>query len=973
MRLTTKLLLAHWRRHWLRTLLAVAALVTSVAMVIVVVGGYDVAMARATAAAGRAAKALGDYDLVAISGSPQQAQARRWRMGAAAPDPALGQDLLAWLAAQPGVKARLDCCQAQVEARSLGAMFQYAMYRPGELMTCPLYAMPTGKTPYPLAEGAWPGGDADEVVVDRTVARMARCGLGEPFQLAATTGRHQVKVAGILDTPGGLRGLAGIYVTPALFERLTGQGVRVNRIWIDLADDQDVESFTERLVAQGDRLRSPVRVETPADYQAEAMRWASMPARSAMGFFPLLRDVEMNLAILTAMFIVFATFSMGLRERSRQLAMLRAIGMTRRQMMGLVMAEAMVLATVGWAGGLIAGQVLMDRSLAAMPGLGQQDLSLHAGLWAGMGAIVAYGATFLAAALPTLLAVRKRPLDVMSGAPLTRASRAPRWLPVIALPLILANPVIVHTSLVTDRTALRTVLPLGLLAAIVGFAMLLPALVAMCQGLFARAAALVFRLDHRLLSKQLAANVWRTVGCTSALMVALGLFVTIQIWGQSMMVPFLVSSRSPDAVATVFPDGVPADKLDAVAALDGVRSALPMVLQHPALAGHDDDGQAGVFASRDLIYIGCDVRKLVDPENGMIGASFLRGSAEEAFKRLEGGDACLITDSLYLRWPERYDVGKPLVLDSVDEPRRSLTYTIAGVIDLPGWHLLTKSAQMRRGLGRVGGIVMVPTATARAAYGQAPYKTFWFALNEQADPAVLERSLIKIVDPDAKPMRPTSRPASRPGMGGRRGGPGGGRRGGPGGGPGGLAGGRGGGPGGGPPGGMAGTAGALPPLDSSVYCRFTDTRAMTQAIRQRSEGIIQAMTVYPLLALGLASLAVVSTVTVSVRVRSWEFGILRSLGLTRGQLLRQVLAEGFLIALLACVTSLLFGLLASWVGIVASSRAMAVLAPLVIPWPHVLLGLAAAVTLCLLASVWPALTVALSQPLRLLQEGRSSQ
>ena len=166
---------------------------------------------------------------------------------------------------------------------------------------------------------------------------------------------------------------------------------------------------------------------------------------------------------------------------------------------------------------------------------------------------------------------------------------------------------------------------------------------------------------------------------------------------------------------------------------------------------------------------------------------------------------------------------------------------------------------------------------------------------------------------------------------------------------------------------------AIVMMDSPVYCRLTNTRAMTDAIRRRADGIIEAMTIYPLLALGLAALAVASAVMASVRSRSWEIGILRSIGLTRGQLLRQVLAEGLLIGLLACGASLAFGLLASLAGISASSRTWGVSAPYVIPWGMLGLGIGVAVLACVLASVWPALLAVCRQPIRLLQDGRAMQ
>lgn len=160
-------------------------------------------------------------------------------------------------------------------------------------------------------------------------------------------------------------------------------------------------------------------------------------------------------------------------------------------------------------------------------------------------------------------------------------------------------------------------------------------------------------------------------------------------------------------------------------------------------------------------------------------------------------------------------------------------------------------------------------------------------------------------------------------------------------------------------------------IDSPYYARVTDTRAMTESIRARAEGIIESLTLYPLVALALSALAVVGTMMASVRVRNWEIGILRSIGLTRGQLLRQVLAEGLLIGLLACLASVLFALLISWTGIRSSGRFWGVSAPFTVPWARVLLGIAAAVAMCLVGSIWPAVMAVRREPLGMLQAGRS--
>jgi putative ABC transport system permease protein len=992
MRLILKLLAKQFQRRRLRTLLATAAVAAAVAMVIVVVGGHDIAFTRGNLDAEKAKQALGRFDLLVVSGTDADAQAGRRRAGTSPPAPAIREEIVSRLQNDPRVREMMTCCAAKVECCPSGPIFHTAMHRPGMLLTCQLAAVTAKQPPQELIEGGWVDTIPDNtVVIDQQITFRLDGGVGSPFQLISQTGRHDVSIGGVLENPFPIRRLETMYVSPAAFERLTGQAAKTNRILIALNDGVKRNDFSDELSGNARRAGTPVHIESADDYREEAKTWASFRTRHGRSgaFFPLLRNAEMNLAILAALFVIFNTFSMGVQERMRQWGVLRAIGMTRMGLFTLITVEGFLLATLGWLIGVGAGYWLMRESLTQLTSFAGRDVSGHVGLWFALGALTAYPAVFLATLFPALAAVRKRPLDAMTGMTRLRATKGRRWMIPLGLLLIATCPVSALIQSPPGSSMGGTVTPLCILASLIGFVLLTPTFIVLCEGLFGRLAGAIFRLDPRLLKKQISTNLWRVVGCLAALMVGLGLFVTIQIWGRSMMVPFMTPERRPDAVVTVFPDGIPKEKLPEIQRIKGIASAVPMILQHPALANLPDSVPVGGIFSRDVIYIAADVPALIGDNKGIMDCSFLRGDPTEAYRLVEQGRYCLITDSLYIRRPESYDVGKTIELDTLDPPRRTLRYTIAGVIQIKGWHLLTMSAQMRRGLSRVGGMVLTSTGTAQKDYPGSNYKTFWMNLAPGVEATSMEFPIVKLLDPNARlvssgrksasgaaavrpasqavrasgghtgiapasgprrerrgspPPRPSRRPRGRAGRGRPRG-----------------------------CGTDLGDSTPQPPIESHIFCRVTDTKMMTRGIRRRSEGIIQALTFYPLLALGLASLAVVNTMILSVRVRNWESGVLRSIGLTRSGLLRYVLAEGMLIGLLACVVSLAFGLPASWTGILGTSRSMGVSPVYVIPWATLGVGLAAAVVLCVLAAVVPAIWAATRKPLQLLQEGRAAE
>ena len=168
-----------------------------------------------------------------------------------------------------------------------------------------------------------------------------------------------------------------------------------------------------------------------------------------------------------------------------------------------------------------------------------------------------------------------------------------------------------------------------------------------------------------------------------------------------MQVPFLLSQRRPDISAIIAPNGLPEKAIEELQHHPAIERLVPMRLEHPTVSDQMANSVKMLHGNwRDLIYLGVDVSSLFDSEKGIIGADFLRGEPKQAFADVMQGDACLITAELYRMTPERFDVGNEIEIQSLND-HRVVKRKIAGVIDLPGWHLMTKSTRMRRGLGVV--------------------------------------------------------------------------------------------------------------------------------------------------------------------------------------------------------------------------------------------------------------------------------
>jgi putative ABC transport system permease protein len=151
-----------------------------------------------------------------------------------------------------------------------------------------------------------------------------------------------------------------------------------------------------------------------------------------------------------------------------------------------------------------------------------------------------------------------------------------------------------------------------------------------------------------------------------------------------------------------------------------------------------------------------------------------------------------------------------------------------------------------------------------------------------------------------------------------------------------------------------------------------DVRQIKFEIEQGFYKILLLMTTVAFSAMAVAALGVTNTVMASVRSRQWQFGILRSIGVTRGQLLRLVLTEAVLLGIVGIALGLAAGFILSMNALGLSRFILGYVVPLQPPWGMLGIGLIIIMAVSVLASLWPAVSVAKTQPLTLLQSGRAA-
>ena len=133
-------------------------------------------------------------------------------------------------------------------------------------------------------------------------------------------------------------------------------------------------------------------------------------------------------------------------------------------------------------------------------------------------------------------------------------------------------------------------------------------------------------------------------------------------------------------------------------------------------------------------------------------------------------------------------------------------------------------------------------------------------------------------------------------------------------------------------------------------------------IKNRAQDLMdQAFSMFDVLgvlAVLVAALGVLNTLTMSVVERTREIGMLRSMGMTRSQVVRMILAEAGLMGLIGGVLGLAFGLLLTWILLATMGAMSGYSLDFVLPIRALWMSILVAVVTSLIAALLPAMRAA---------------
>jgi putative ABC transport system permease protein len=267
-----------------------------------------------------------------------------------------------------------------------------------------------GLSAYHLTKGRGPEAD-DEIALNVAAIEDGDLTVGDQVKVVTQAGVKEYRLVGefLFGTAKSSAGAVSADFTLAEAQRLAGVGDQLQQV---VASAKDGVSQRE-LVAQ----IKPILPKTAEVITGvEAGEQLSDDVTSGFSFFSTMLQVFGGIALLVGVFVISNTFSILVAQRTRELALLRAVGATRRQILGSVLMEASMIGAVAAAIGLGVGVLLARSIVAAFSAFGAdlpaEGLAIKGGTVLSA-FIIGIGVTLVAALVPAIKSTRVRPLAAL--------------------------------------------------------------------------------------------------------------------------------------------------------------------------------------------------------------------------------------------------------------------------------------------------------------------------------------------------------------------------------------------------------------------------------------------------------------------------------------------------------------------------------------------------------------------------------
>ncbi|KQB84874.1 Macrolide export ATP-binding/permease protein MacB [Corynebacterium oculi] len=460
----------------------------------------------------------------------------------------------------------------------------------------------TVRQPEEILEGNNPSGQ-DEVILNEKAAKSLDIGVGTTLTVVDPKGRHEFTVVGIYDMALDSANTAALRMDESAYLDKFTEGNTAASLLVKAAEGVGAEE----LMAHINSVYGP---DVSAETGAELAKQESSSIQSSLSFVNYFLVAFGLMALLVGTFLIANTFSMIVAQRTKEFALLRALGASRKQITRSVVLEAALIGAVGSLVGLFVGMLLVVGIKAVL--FSSSRVLPDSGLGLSLSAIlipllVGVAVTVISAWLPAQRAGNVRPVEAMRTTESTASAslRARTLLGAVmgSVGILLA----LVGALSEASTGMRVLLVgVGSLGVVVGYFLVGPALALPTVPWLGRVVGKPFGMVGRLAATNSARNPRRSATTAFALTLGVALVTSIGMFGATAK--SAVSDSFEDNMRADFrlmgpPTGsfpVPREAVEAAAQTDGVGS-----LVETYLAPLKADGAWGVpFGDYTLVLSG---------------------------------------------------------------------------------------------------------------------------------------------------------------------------------------------------------------------------------------------------------------------------------------------------------------------------------------------------------------------------------
>ena len=381
-----------------------------------------------------------------------------------------------------------------------------------------------------IRTGSPPAG-LDQVAIDAATATKEGLAVGDRMVIVGLGAPTAVEVSGIVtfaeaESAGGV---ITVFSTVELGQQLFGLDGRYS---------------TLEVVVEGDTALVAQRIEDALGPGFEAIgaddlaRQQVEGFQDAIGFIRTFVLVFAGVALFVGTFVISNIFRVTIAQRTRELAVLRAIGATSRQIRDLMLAEAAVISilasVVGAVGGVGLASLIRSAFDAAAIPLPPGPLEVSGGAIA-LGLATGIAVTAAAAVIPAVKAARVSPIEAMREGFAPPGRKALRGRLLVGGPLTALGALSMAFGLFADLDFVDDLWLVGAGAVMlfVGVAVLAAVVARPVAGLLGRPAAATGSVAGTLARENAMRSPRRTGLTASALMISLALVGLVAILADS--------------------------------------------------------------------------------------------------------------------------------------------------------------------------------------------------------------------------------------------------------------------------------------------------------------------------------------------------------------------------------------------------------------------------------------------------------